>query len=166
MKQVVNGNRHRQVAGNSKTLSSSLAVRVALAKKKIKKEVWAQLNGVREEDARLWLAIVFQAMDDLHIGCMGEVGRSMAKVYLYASEIKELEVMDIDTGWVQRILKDLQILDASNPAPYIEACRVIQQASGKAWSREQSSGLMRFIPVCEGVPVQAVNDAINKRQAA
>ncbi len=165
MKQAVNGNRDKQVTGSS-IKSSPLSTRVALAKKKISKEVWAQLNGVREEDARLRLAIVFQAMDDLYIGGIGEVGRSMAKVYLYSSEIKELEAMDVYTGWVQRIFKDLQILDVANLVPYIEACQIIQQESGKAYSRGQGSGLMRFIPVCEGVSVRAVNDAVSPRHQA
>jgi len=79
----------------------------------------------------------------------------MAVVYLYSSEIKELEEMNIDTAWVQRILNEMCILNVANPVPYMEACAVIQQESHKAYSRGRDSGLKRFVPVCECVPVQA-----------
>ena len=171
MKRVVTVNRDKVIADKSiakKAAVLSLAInqRVALAKKKIEKEVLAQIDEHQKSDARLRLAIVYQAMEDLYLNGAGVTGKAMAIVYLYSSQIKELEEMSIETAWVQRILKEMDILDVTDPTPYIEACLTIKSESRKP-SKATAQMLMKYMPICECVEDQCIDTLIdNNHQAA
>ena len=166
MNKAVTENREQIIANKAAVLSLSINQRVALVKKKIEKETLAQIDDVFTSEARLRLAIVYQAMEDLYLNGIGELGKAMAVIYLYSSKIKELEEMGIETQWVQRILKEMDILDVTDPSPYVEACLTIQSASRKS-SKITATMLMKYMPICECVEDQFIDVMIdNNHQAA
>ena len=166
MNNEVTGNMENIIINKAVVLSLPINQRVALAKKKIEKEALAQIDENFINEARLRLAIVYQAMEDLYLNGIGELGKAMAVIYLYSSKIKELEEMGIDTAWVQRILKDMDILDVTDPSPYVESCLTIQSESRKP-SKVIATMLMKYMPICECVEDQFIDVMIdNNHQAA
>ncbi len=147
--------------GNAKPPMLTLHDRVALARQKIEKETLAQTHSHILSEVKLNLSIVFQAMEDLYLKGISAIEKAMAVVYLYSSEIKELEEMNIETGWVQRILKEKNILNVNDISPYIDACLIIQLESSRPYSKRIGNSLNVFIPVCEDVEEQYLNHMVD-----
>ena len=166
MKKAVTENREQTIANKAAVLSLAINQRVALAKKKIEKEALAQIDETFTSEARLRLATVYQAMEDLYLNGIGELGKAMAVIYLYSSKIKELDEIGIETAWVQRVLKEMDILDVTDPSPYVEACLIIQSESRKP-NKATAQMLMKYMPICECVEDQCIDTLIdNNHQAA
>jgi len=158
-------NMENTVIKKAVVLSLPINQRVALAKKKIEKEALTHVDEQFAKEARLRLAVVYQAMEDLYLNGIGELGKAMAVIYLYSSKIKELDEMGIETAWVQRILKDMDILDVTDPSPYVEACLAIQSESRKP-SKATATMLMKYMPICECVEDQFMDVMIDENYEA
>ena len=165
MKKAVTQNREANTHIKTAVLALSLNQRVALAKKKIDKEVLTRIHDSFISEARLRLAIVYQAMEDLYLTAGGATGKAMAVVYLYSSNIKELEEMGVETSWVQRILKNMKILNVSDPVPYIEACLTLQHENRKA-NKATAALLKKYMPLCECVEDQFIDVMIDRDHEA